>query len=172
MPHGMHVPARSASPSLRGAFSFSAPPAGQAIGFTLIELVTIMLLVGILAVAVLPRFGDLNTFSARSFHDATLSTLRYAQKSAIAQRRTVCSAFTSNSLTLTIASAAGSSTCNTNLNLPGKGTNSLLGNAVSYAATPTSFSYNAAGQPSTGQQLQVAGASQTITIEAETGYVR
>lgn len=140
-------------------------------GFTLIELIIILLLVGILAVAVLPRFANLNAFDARSFHDAVVSTLRYAQKSAIAQRRTVCVAFGSYALTLTTASSHGSAACDTPLNLPGRDDNVLDGGDATFTATPADFSFNAAGQPSTGQQFQVAETSETITIEAGTGYV-
>lgn len=59
-------------------------------GFTLVELIVTMIVVGILAVAVIPRFADQSGFDARGFRDGTLSVLRYAQKSAVAQRRQVC----------------------------------------------------------------------------------
>lgn len=142
-------------------------------GFTLVELVVILMLVGILAVAVMPRFLDTQAFHARGFHDETLALLRYAQKSAISHRRTVCVAFGSNSATLTIASAAGASICNTGLTGPQGDTPATVAasSGVAYVAPPTDFSFNALGQPSVAQTIRVSGMPVSLTVEAETGYV-
>lgn len=65
-------------------------------GFTLIELIMVMVMLGVLAVFAAPRIFNSDDFYARGFHDETLALLRYAQKTAIAQRRTVCVTFTSS----------------------------------------------------------------------------
>ena len=62
-------------------------------GFTLIELITVMILIGILSVAALPRFFD-NTFSERGFHDGVKATLQHARRTAVASRRYVCATVT------------------------------------------------------------------------------
>lgn len=145
-------------------------------GFTLIELIMVLILVGILAVFAAPRLAD-NDFEARGFHDGTLALLRYAQKTAIAQRRTVCVAFTANSATLTIASAANTSNCDTNLagpdgTMPGR---VAAAPGIAYQAVPGPFFFTALGQPSLPLALQVTQAGTpigvAITVEAETGYV-
>lgn len=132
-------------------------------GFTLVELVVIMIVVGILAVTVAPRFADKSVFESRGFRDETLSLLRFAQKSAIAQRRTVCVTVTSTGATLSRAGAAGATSCNTTLDLPftPKGGTGLTG---------TDFYFLASGAPSAGGTLSVSG-SDPITVEAVTGYV-
>ena len=56
-------------------------------GFTLIELVVILVLVGILSVVAGPVIWQRLSFDAAAFHDRALATVRYAQKTAIAQRR-------------------------------------------------------------------------------------
>lgn len=154
--------------------------AAPARGFTLIELIMVIVMLGILAAYAVPRMFDSTAFNARGFHDETLAYLRYAQKTAVAQRRTVCVTFTSSSLTLAIASAAATTTCATAGTLTGpKGdsgsTITLSANGgVTYSSLPTSFNFDGLGQPinpATGQTLQVLGASNSITVEAGTGYV-
>ena len=58
-------------------------------GFTLIELIMVIVLVGVLSVFIAPKLFNSDDFNARGFHDQTLAFLRYAQKTAIAQRRPV-----------------------------------------------------------------------------------
>lgn len=53
-------------------------------GFTLVELVTVILLLGILSAVVLPRFFDATDFNSRGFYDEVAGAARYAQKLAVA----------------------------------------------------------------------------------------
>jgi MSHA pilin protein MshC len=167
----MSVLPRRAAPPL--------PSAGK--GFTLIELVIVIVLMGVLAVLAAPRILDRSTFDARGFHDQTLAYLRFAQKTAVAQRRTVCVSFSGgNSLSLKIASQPAVYSCDTDLPGPtGESPGRITGNSgVTYSGNPSSFNFDALGQPvdSAGaalatQTLQVATAANTITVEAGTGYV-
>ncbi|MBK9442637.1 MAG: type II secretion system protein [Comamonadaceae bacterium] len=63
-------------------------------GFTLVELIMVIVMMGVLAVFAAPRLFDSTDFYARGFHDETLALLRYAQKAAVAQRRLVCVSLT------------------------------------------------------------------------------
>lgn len=55
-------------------------------GFTVVELVVAILLIGILSANTIPRFFSLNQFDEMGFADALLSATRYAQKLALASR--------------------------------------------------------------------------------------
>lgn len=141
-------------------------------GFTLIELIMVIVIVGILAVFVAPRFFDAGVFRSRGFADQVAASLRYAQKVAIAQRRFVCAAFTANSVTLTTGPTAA---CGTALQSP-TGDPSYVVAApanTTFAAVPANFSFDPQGSPSFAvtSTVTVTGAANPITIEAETGYV-
>jgi MSHA pilin protein MshC len=53
-------------------------------GFTLIELVTTLVLIGVLAAVAAPRFADNRAFDQRGYADELAAGLRYAQRLAIA----------------------------------------------------------------------------------------
>ena len=149
-------------------------------GFTLIELVTVVVLVSALSVFVAPRMFNTSVFNARGLQDETLALFRYAQKTAIAQRRVVCVAFTIDSASLRISALPAHSTCDTPLRGPAgavPGTVSGKGGA-SYSAIPVDFSFNGLGQPVdasgaplASQVLQISSMDSVITVEASTGYV-
>jgi len=143
-------------------------------GFTLIELIMVMVIVGILAIVVAPRFFDANAFKSRGFADQVQSTLRYAQKEAIAQHRNVCVAMNASDITLTIASVSGAtSPCNKNLVLPGQAANKISTPSTSITLTPasSSFVFDALGKPSVANTIAISGTTNNIIVEAETGYV-
>lgn len=137
-------------------------------GFTLVELVVTLILIGILAVAVLPRFAERSVFEARGFSDETAALLRYAQKSAVAQRRTVCVTLGAGGVALNIASVAGSAVCDTALALP-----ATPHGGSGLAASVGSFSFTALGATDKAADITItiAGGS-TLTVDHKTGYVR
>jgi prepilin-type N-terminal cleavage/methylation domain-containing protein len=58
-------------------------------GFTLVELIVVIVLVGILSVVAMPRFFD-KTFDEAGFHDGVKAAVQHARRTAVASRRFVC----------------------------------------------------------------------------------
>jgi MSHA pilin protein MshC len=151
----------------------------KAKGFTIIELVVVLVLIGILSVTVLPRFTGSSGLEDRGFRDRTIAALRYAQKSAIASRRTVCVTFAASlrQVNFRKSSANGASDCSTGAALTGPDGNDLVVTATGgahFTAQPTDIVFDAGGRPGTGALIGVYGLDPAlaISVEAETGYVR
>ncbi|MDO9215080.1 MAG: type II secretion system protein [Methylococcales bacterium] len=140
----------------------------QSTGFTTIELVMVIVILGILSVTIAPTFFDNAVFQTRGFSDQLLATLRYAQKSAIAQHRLVCVDLTATTVTLSIS---GNTTCNLALNLPDRADNTLTAPSGITINPATAFNFDALGRASSAVTISISGISHAIIVEAETGYV-
>lgn len=86
-------------------------------GFTLVELVAVLVLIGILAAVALPRLSVVDAFRSEGWRDQVVAGLRLAQATAGGHRRLVCAQFSGNSLNLTLATANPASACS--VPLPG-----------------------------------------------------
>jgi MSHA pilin protein MshC len=53
-------------------------------GFTIVELITVIVILGIVSAVALPRLTDRSAFQARGFEDEVLAALRYARSLAVA----------------------------------------------------------------------------------------
>jgi prepilin-type N-terminal cleavage/methylation domain-containing protein len=152
-------------------------------GFSLIELVAVLVIIGALAVFVAPRL-NITGFSQYSFHEELLAAARHAQKTATATRCSVQFEVdaAADSYAATFADAgppqppgAGPPQCTDGnaLSAPGRG-GDLAGSApdgvdVTTGATVTFDGFGVPGEPST-VTVTLAGGRQVV-FEANTGYV-
>ncbi len=126
----------------------------------MVELISVMVIIGILAAVAMPRFFDNNVFQNRGAADQVKAALRYGQKVAIAQRHNVDVAI----------SSAASASCEATVAAFVVSCVIPSGVAVSPALTQT-LRFNSLGQrvPNAVYSITVGGT--LITIEQETGYV-
>ena len=166
-------------PALASPAKSRQPAAPTSLGFTLVELIVTLLLLGILAVVAIPKMSGMKVIQQRGDYDKVVSTLDYARRSAIAQRRNVCVAISSNAVTLTVDASppeANSGTCANNLALPspdsqcGAVTNRTCTKTLTITPSTTPFTFDPLGRASTPVTITVSGFP-TITVEGETGYV-
>ncbi len=148
-------------------------------GFTLVELVAVMVITGIVASIAAPRFIGVDAFDARGSYGTLISALRYAQKTAIAQRKNVYVNVNTSSRTVCLGYT---SSCSTAVSDPSTQAaySKTLSNNVTITASATPIGFDGLGRPVpnatasfTIQNAVVPSEStRTITVEAETGYVR
>lgn len=152
-------------------------------GFTLVEMIIVIVLLGILSVVALPRLSGSNAFSEAGFHAEVVAALRFAQKSAVSHRRLVCAQLTSMSVTLQIAAANPAAACGAALLRAPDGaaafaSTSSASLALTAGALPATIFFQPDGRitsDAAGNNLWAAGITMAnlpaITIAGATGYV-
>lgn len=146
-------------------------------GYTLIELVMTIVIIGILAAVAAPRLFDDGVFRSRGFADQIKSALRDAQKLAIAKNRFVCVDISKQGIALSYDDSPP--TPEHRANCPGASLSDPAGHAPYFIVAPggisigaaTSFYFDGMGRPSAAQRIAVSGYGAPVVVEAETGYV-
>ena len=146
--------------------------------FTLVELVAVIAIISVLALVAGPRFSGRDAFDARGTYGTILSALRYAQKTAVAQRTTVyfsvdivkrniCLGYTNN--------------CSSSVMDPSTHTaySKVLPSSLTLTASQTPLGFDGLGRPTPNMtatytiqnMVDPSDPIRAINVEAETGYV-
>ena len=157
--------------------SKSGPAPFRQPGFTLVELVLVLVLLAVLSVVAIPSLSGGDGLKSHAFGEQVRATLRFAQKTAVSHRRLVCATFSASSVTLSIATVFPASACNTAM--PSPTGSATYANSSSATVSPTNALYfqpsgnvtsDAAGTTIVSPVLAITDA-RSITIYGETGYV-
>jgi MSHA pilin protein MshC len=142
-------------------------------GFTLIELVVTMVLIGILAAVALPRFFDATAFHSRGFYDEVIQAARYGQKLAVASGCDVELSIAGGSFALHQRAASCTSGDFTRAVPRPSGSDAFAGSepsGVSLTATSSSIIFDSLGRATPGG-VTVSVDGRSFTIVGESGYV-
>jgi MSHA pilin protein MshC len=169
-------------------------------GFTMVELIVVMILIGILGAVAATRFFARSSFDAASFGDQAAASLRFAQKEAIAQNRPVYARLDGASISLCFSASSpcdldkrvvapfsvstDSTYCTASdwycVRGPANVTYKVARGGIDQAL-PTTIGFDALGRPLDAALVQLSAAttvsvsagseSATVTVEPDTGYV-
>ncbi len=142
----------------------------KASGFTLVELVVVILIVGILSISVAPRFFGVAAYENRKVVDELLSALRYSQQLAMNRGGNIELLLTADNFTVQLSGGG-------DLRGPAGITPYTIEFPDNINPTPDTVRFNSLGQPTdiTGAPLTAdttltINIANTITIRADTGY--
>lgn len=143
-------------------------------GFTLVELITIVMILGILAVVAIPRMNSAE-YRTQEFRDKAVSALRYAQKSAVSHRRMVCVTFTATTVNL-VMDTNSDLVCDNNdtaLLIPGSNSAQLDSPDPSkaYFTSGDLSALNFQPDGTSGGRVLVVNEQPQITVVGATGHV-
>jgi MSHA pilin protein MshC len=148
-------------------------------GFSIVELIVVLVLISILSYVALPRFFDQLTFQEWGFTDELTAALRYSHKLAIATGCDTRASVTASGYQLNQRASCKTGNFTQAVLFPG-------GDGSGYSGSPPSgislsaadFYFDSQGRPRDSASgnlrtfaLNISVGSRTVTVEAETGFV-
>lgn len=150
-------------------------------GFTMVELITVMVLVGVLAVVAMPRLDGALSLRSAAWHDQVQAGLLHARSLAQGHRRLVCVSVATGAVQLSMASANPATACNTVLpGIDGDARWAVDTSNIAVTSAPSGTFYfqpdgritsDGAGTTTVNATITVAGET-ALVLTGETGHVR
>ena len=146
-------------------------------GFTLIELVVVIVIIGVLSSFAVPRFFNTQTFSERGYFEELAAALRFAQKTAVATGCPVRAVVVSTGYSVT-QQAAQAGRCNRS-DTSWSTAVALADGSFLTATTPIGVSvtpdvtlvFDTLGVTSLGADATINVGAHSLTIQAASGYI-
>jgi len=142
------------------------------LGFTLIELILVIVLLSIVSAVALPRFFDNSTFDQRVLFDDTLNAVRYAQKVAVASGCNIRFSVNNNRYSVFKDNSCNSGDFSSNIPVkhPANSSENYTGtqNTIALTAIHTHTTFDALGRADNDNTISVG--SRRISIIAATGF--
>ena len=141
-------------------------------GFTLIELILVIVLLGIISAVAIPRFSNTSSFDERVLFDDTLNALRYSQKVAIASGCNIRFTINNNSFSVLRDDScdSGNFASGLTVNHPASGEANYTGSQanISLTATQATTTFDALGRANVDNTISIG--SRQISIVSATGF--
>lgn len=147
-------------------------PRAQARGYTLVELIVVMVLMGVLASVALPRLTDRRALQERGFLDQVRTLLQHSHKIATAQHRGTCVLLTPTTVSAYYDGGTGCSAASLPLASPGSTdplTIAVPSGVVLGGVGQVRFAATGRPNPDIDHVITVGG--NTYTVSRETGIV-
>lgn len=150
-------------------------------GFTMVELIAVLLIVGVLAVVAMPRLNTTDNLRGAAWRDQVQAAVLQARSLAAGHRRLVCLAVATGEVRLSMASTNPANTCDTALPGPdGDLRWAVDPQALAITASPGATLHvqpdgriTLPASPGTATDFSIGIASQSVlTVYGATGHVQ